>query len=342
MILGDAMTLEPQMKFQAAALETIEIEAKAVSALKDIIDDKFIAACELLYRCEGRVVVIGMGKSGHIGAKIAATLASTGRPAFYVNAAEAGHGDLGMITKADVALVLSFSGKTPEVLGLLPRIASLEVPIISLTGALDSPLAKASTIALIIPIEKEACPLNLAPTASTTASLALGDALAIALLTERGFTAEDFAFSHPSGNLGKQLLLKVSNLMHAGASMPQIPPNTSLRSAIQEMSRKGLGLVLIVDEETQLLGVFSDGDLRRLCEEGPLNFEDNIQQFMRQKPKSITPNELAGKALEVMERYKITSLPVIEDSGKKLLGLLHMHDILQGILEPSRIPLRRS
>ncbi len=329
------------MKFQAAALETIAIEAKAVSALQNIIDDKFLEACQLLYHCEGRVVVIGMGKSGHIGAKIAATLASTGRPAFYVNAAEAGHGDLGMITKTDVALILSFSGKTPEVLALLPRIKSLEVPIISLTGTLDSPLATASTIALIISIEKEACPLNLAPTASTTATLALGDALAIALLTERGFTAEDFAFSHPSGNLGKQLLLKVRNLMHSGSSIPQITPDTSLQGAIQEMSRKGLGLVLIVDHQTKLLGVFSDGDLRRLCEKGPLDFNGNIQQFMRQHPKSIEPNELAGKALEAMERYKITSLPVVEGQDQALCGLLHMHDILQGILEPARIPLRR-
>ncbi len=320
------------MDFQKQAKEVIQIELNAVRALLDCIDESFNRACELLKHCKGRIIVLGMGKSGHIGNKIAATLASTGSPAFWVHAGEASHGDLGMITRDDVLLAISFSGNTPEVISLLPRISSLGVPIVSITGNADSKLAKAATVSLLIKVEKEACPLNLAPTASTTATLVLGDALAIALLSTRGFTQEDFAFSHPGGNLGKQLLLTVANLMHSDDTVPRVHPDTLFDNVLREMSAKRLGMTIVTDETNQLLGIFTDGDIRRCYQKYGLRSDAKIREMMTSSPKTVRPEDTAGKALNFMERHKITAV-VVTDEHNIVRGILHMHDILQAVIE---------
>jgi arabinose-5-phosphate isomerase len=320
------------MDFQKHAKEVIEIELNAIRALLDCIDESFDRACELLKNCQGRIIVLGIGKSGHIGSKIAATLASTGSPAFSVHAAEASHGDLGMITKHDVVLAISFSGNTPEVVALLPRIASLGVPLISMSGNPRSKLAQAATVSLLIDVKKEACPLNLAPTASTTATLVLGDALAIALLSTRNFTQQDFAFSHPGGNLGKQLMLTVENLMHSGDTVPLVDPNTSFDEVLKEMSAKRLGMTIVSDDSKRLLGIFTDGDIRRCYQKQGLNSATLIKDIMTASPKTVKPSDKAGTALDIMERAKITALVVVDDHNH-VQGLLHMHDILQAVIE---------
>lgn len=316
------------MTFQAQAKKVIEIELEAIQNLLTKIDQSFAKACELLLHCKGRIIVIGMGKSGHIGSKIAATLASTGSPAFFIHAAEASHGDLGMITADDVVLILSYSGATPEVLALLPLLQQLEIPIISITGKKHSVLANAASVNIDVAITQEACPHNLAPTSSTTAMLVMGDALAIALLNERNFTPEDFARSHPGGTLGKRLLLKVKDLMRSGDAIPRVSPDANLQQTILEVTRKGLGVTLITDEEQVLLGVFSDGDLRRAFAHNLTLNETPISSIMGRNPKTINANELAAAALETMERYKITSLAVV-DEAKKVQGIIHMHAIIE-------------
>lgn len=316
------------MTFQAQAKKVIEIELEAIQNLLTKIDQSFAKACELLLHCKGRIIVIGMGKSGHIGSKIAATLASTGSPAFFIHAAEASHGDLGMITADDVVLILSYSGATPEVLALLPLLQQLEIPIISITGKKHSVLANAAIVNIDVAITQEACPHNLAPTSSTTAMLVMGDALAIALLNERNFTPEDFARSHPGGTLGKRLLLKVKDLMRSGDAIPRVSPDANLQQTILEVTRKGLGVTLITDEEQVLLGVFSDGDLRRAFAHNLTLNETPISSIMGRNPKTINANELAAAALETMERYKITSLAVV-DEAKKVQGIIHMHAIIE-------------
>ena len=320
------------MDFQTKAKEVIEIELSAIRELFNCIDHSFDKACELLRHCKGRIIVLGIGKSGHIGNKIAATLASTGSPAFAVHAAEASHGDLGMITSDDVVLAISFSGNTPEVTALIPRINSLGVPIISITGNAQSKLAKAATVSLVIEIAKEACPLNLAPTASTTATLVLGDALAIALLSTRQFTAEDFAFSHPGGNLGKQLLLKVSNLMHKGDTIPRVLADARFDDVLREITAKRLGMAIVTDDDNRLLGIFTDGDVRRCYQKNSLNANTPIHELMSTNPKTVHPTDRAGTALDLMERHKITAVVVI-DQQQQVQGILHMHDILQAVLE---------
>ena len=306
----------------------VEIESTAITALAQRIDAHFVKACEYMLACQGRVVVIGMGKSGHIGGKIAATLASTGTPAFFVHPAEACHGDLGMITDKDVVLALSNSGNTSEILLLLPLIKRLCVPLITLTGEITSTLACSASVNLDVSVKQEACPLGLAPTASTTAALVMGDALAVALLKIRGFSADDFAFSHPAGRLGKRLLLKVTDVMHTGKRIPRVLAQTLLDEALLEMSRKGLGLTGIVDDKQQLLGVFTDGDLRRT-----LDLDFNVHQtvidtVMVKNPKTVKAEELAINALELMQAHKISGLLVV-DSQNYLIGVVHMHDLLR-------------
>ncbi len=312
-----------------AAREVIAIEARAVAALESRIDEAFTRACRLILACEGRVVVTGMGKSGHVGDKIAATLASTGTPAFFVHPGEASHGDLGMITPKDVVLALSNSGETDELLTILPVIKRQQVPLIALTGRPSSRLAQAADAHLDVSVEKEACPLGLAPTASTTAALAMGDALAVALLEARGFTEEDFARSHPAGSLGRRLLLRVEDIMHGGDKLPRVAAGASLAEALEEMSRKGLGMTCVADEEGRLLGVFTDGDLRRLLDHGVIDIQGlRMAEVMHARPTTITAGELAVEALQLMESRRINALPVTDTDGT-LLGALNMHDLLR-------------
>ncbi|WP_160152798.1 KpsF/GutQ family sugar-phosphate isomerase [Microbulbifer sp. ALW1] len=311
-----------------AGRRTIAMETAAVAALEARIGEDFHKACELMLACRGRVIVSGMGKSGHIGRKIAATLASTGTPSFFVHPGEASHGDLGMITRQDLVVAISNSGTSAEVLTLLPLLKRLGIPMISMTGKPDSPLAQSADVNLDIAVETEACPLNLAPTSSTTVTLVMGDALAVALLEARGFTAEDFAFSHPGGALGRQLLLKVEDVMHAGDELPQVAPETHLSQALLEMTSKGFGMTTVVDGKGQLLGVFTDGDLRRVIDQ---KFELNsatMEQVMSRRPKTVSAQTLAAEALRIMEDNKITAL-VVEDPEHHPIGLLHMHDILR-------------
>jgi arabinose-5-phosphate isomerase len=311
----------------ARARTVVEIESAAVAALAGHIDDRFVAACQMIFECSGRVVVTGMGKSGHIGDKIAATLASTGTPAFFLHAAEASHGDIGMITPADVLLALSNSGETAELIALLPIIKRLHVGLIAMTGKPQSTLGRTADVALDVSVPKEACPLNLAPTASTTAMLAMGDALAVALLDARGFTEDDFARSHPGGSLGRRLLLHVADVMRSGAQLPTVSPTTRLRDGLLEMSRKGLGMTTIVDPQQRLLGVFTDGDLRRVLDK---HFDPDraMSDVMTANPKSIRPRMLAAEAVHIMETSRITALPVIDDAGV-LIGALNVHDLLR-------------
>lgn len=310
------------------AQRTIQLETEAVEQLRSRIDERFVHACELILACKGRVVVVGMGKSGHIGRKIAATLASTGTPAFFVHPAEASHGDMGMITRDDVVLALSNSGTTSEIVTLLPLIKRLGLNLISMTGNPESVLAKAAAVNLDASVAVEACPLNLAPTSSTTVSLVLGDALAIALLEARGFTAEDFAFSHPGGALGRRLLLKVEHVMHTGERLPKVERGTSLRDALLEMTRKGLGMTVVVERDGRLAGIFTDGDLRRTLDKGIDVRQSLIDDVMTARGKTANADMLAAEALKIMEDHKINSLVVIDDAGLPV-GALNMHDLLR-------------
>ena len=311
-----------------SAQRTIRLEIEAVQELLPRINADFIKACELILNCKGRVVVVGMGKSGHIGNKIAATLASTGTTAFFVHPAEASHGDMGMITKDDIVLALSNSGSTAEIVTLLPLIKRLGIRLISMTGNPDSPLAKAAEVNLDARVSQEACPLNLAPTSSTTASLVLGDALAIALLEARGFTAEDFAFSHPGGALGRRLLLKVENVMHAGDALPRVNRGTSLRDALLEMTQKGLGMTVVLEEDGRLAGIFTDGDLRRTLDKGIDVRQASIDEVMTPHGKTARAEMLAAEALKIMEDHKINALVVVDDQDNPI-GALNMHDLLR-------------
>ncbi|SFX02231.1 KpsF/GutQ family sugar-phosphate isomerase [Marinospirillum alkaliphilum] len=312
----------------SAARRTLQLEIEALQEILGHLDQTFSEACELMLKCQGRIVVTGMGKSGHIGNKIAATLASTGTPAFFMHPGEASHGDLGMVTRNDLVLALSNSGETQEVTSLLPLLKRLGIPVVSMTGAPASTLAREATLHLNVAVSREACPLNLAPTSSTTAALALGDALAIALLEARGFGPDDFAMSHPGGSLGRRLLLRVSDIMHAGDTIPCVTPATSLREALLEMTRKGLGFTCIADEQKQLLGVYTDGDLRRTLDQA-IDFHSlSVSDVMTRGCKSIQPDLLAAEAVHLMEENKINALPVT-DSDNRLVGALNMHDLLR-------------
>jgi arabinose-5-phosphate isomerase len=320
-------TISKPMVIQSG-LRTIALEAQAVAELQHRINDAFTNACETMLACKGRVVVTGMGKSGHIGNKIAATLASTGTPAFFVHPGEASHGDLGMITKNDVVLALSNSGNTAELVTLLPLIKRLDIPLISMTGDDNSALAKAAYANLDVSVLSEACPLNLAPTTSTTVTLVMGDALAIALLESRGFTAEDFAFSHPAGALGRKLLLRVSDIMHADQEVPRVKPETVLQNALLEMTEKGFGMTTIVDDQGRLLGVFTDGDIRRVIDSKTDLSTALIKDVMSSNPKTINQDILAAEALNIMEQSSISAV-IVENEDKQPVGVVHMHDILR-------------
>jgi arabinose-5-phosphate isomerase len=312
----------------ASARRALAVEARALEALAPRLGPGFARACHICLECQGRVVVTGMGKSGHIAGKIAATLASTGTPAFFLHPAEAGHGDLGMITRADAVLALSNSGETPELVVLLPHLKRLAVPLIVMTGKPASTLGEAAAVVLDVGVEEEACPLNLAPTASTTATLAMGDALAVAVLEARGFTAQDFARSHPGGSLGRRLLLHVDELMRTGAAVPRVPPDAPLSEGLIEMSAKGLGMVVVVDPGEHILGVFTDGDLRRALEQQIDVHRTGMRAVMTAQAKSIGPRELAAEAVHLMEVHRITALPVADAHGR-LIGALNVHDLLR-------------
>ena len=306
----------------------VELEAAAVSALSGRIDDRFVQACRIVMGCEGRVVVVGMGKSGHIGGKIAATLASTGTPAFFVHPGEASHGDLGMITPVDVVIAISNSGETDEILTILPIIKRMGAKLISLTGSPQSSLALQADVNLDVGVEKEACPLNLAPTASTTATLAMGDALAMALFQSRGFTSEDFARSHPGGKLGRRLLLYVSDIMHTGESVPLVNEDASLREALLQMTSKGLGMTGIVDATGRLIGIYTDGDLRRTLNKGVDVYGAAISEVMTRDPKTTHPDKLAAETVQLMRSLNISGLFVV-GADNRVVGALNMHDLLK-------------
>jgi len=313
-------------QWRAIAVDVLRIEAEAIAALESKIDNQFMAACELLLRTSGRVVVCGVGKSGHIGHKIAATLASTGTPSFFLHAAEATHGDLGMLQPEDVVIAISQSGTSQELLVLIPGIKRLGCPIISLSGNADSALVEAATVALDVSVAREACPLGLAPTASTTATLAMGDALAIALLGARGFDQNDFAKSHPGGRLGRRLLVRVGDVMVSGTDVPSVQPQQQLTTALLEISARGLGMVAVC-EKGALQGVFTDGDLRRAIDRGADVREVMVGDVMVPNPQTITADALAYDAVNSMQKHRITSLPVVEN--KALIGVVTMHHLLQ-------------
>jgi arabinose-5-phosphate isomerase len=310
------------------ARETLEIEAGAVLGLKNRVNEDFAKAVRMMLNVQGRIVVMGMGKSGHIGRKVAATLASTGTPAMFVHPAEASHGDLGMITPADLVLAISNSGESEELTAILPVLKRLGAPLVAMTGNLTSTLAQHATLALDCGVEKEACPLNLAPTASTTAQLALGDALAVALLDARGFEAEDFARSHPGGALGRKLLTHVGDVMRSGDNVPRVDPNAGFSTLMREMSAKGLGATAIVDEQDQVLGIFTDGDLRRLMENGVDLRNGTAREFMHANPVVIAADALAVEAAELMEQKSITSVLVVDAAGR-LCGALNSNDLMR-------------
>ena len=323
--------VNPQLTHAEATLtlarEVLQLEAAEIEALAARLDDNFIRAVALILQCKGRVVVSGMGKSGHIGGKIASTFASTGTPAFFMHPAEASHGDLGMITAGDVVITLSNSGESDEVLAIIPPLKRLGAHIIAITGNNASTLAKAADIHLSAHVSKEACPLGLSPTASTTVALALGDALALCVLDQREFTAEDFARSHPGGSLGRKLLIHVSDLMRSGADTPKVPVNAALSEALLEMSRKGLGLTAVVDANNKPLGIFTDGDLRRAFERNVNVSTADIAEVMHKAPLTILQSKLAIEAVEIMEQYKVSGLLVTDENGV-LVGALNMHDLL--------------
>jgi arabinose-5-phosphate isomerase len=312
----------------ARAGRVLEIESRAVDALKQRLDGSFVAACRLCLETTGRVVVTGIGKSGHIGGKIAATLASTGTPSFFMHPAEASHGDLGMITGQDLLLAVSYSGETAEVMTILPLVKRMGAKLISMTGKPGSTLAKVADVHLNVAVDEEACPLNLAPTASTTATLAMGDALAVALLECRGFTAEDFARSHPSGSLGKRLLLHVSDVMHTGDEIPAVGEDVSLSEGLLEMTRKSLGMTAIVDGSKRISGIFTDGDLRRALDAGIDVHKTIMRSVMHRDCKTIAPDVLAAEAVHLMEEHKITGL-LVADRDNRLVGALNVHDLFR-------------
>ena len=309
------------------AREVLQIEAAAVAALADRLDESFTAALKLVLECRGRVVVSGIGKSGHVARKIASTLASTGTPAFYVHPAEASHGDLGMITREDVLIALSYSGESEELLTIIPLVKRQGAKLIAITGNGQSSLGREADAHLDARVDKEACPLNLAPTASTTAALALGDALAVALLDARGFGSEDFARSHPGGQLGRRLLTHVSDVMRTGERIPSVRTGASFSAAVLEMSRKGMGMTAIVDAEQRVKGLFTDGDLRRALEKGVDLQRAAVDDLMTHSPRAIAATELAAEAVELMERHRVNQLIVTNDAGV-LIGALNMHDLL--------------
>ena len=311
-----------------SAQRTFDIEVKGLVALRRRIDRQFAGAIDLLLNVEGRVVVTGMGKSGHIGNKIAATLASTGTPALFVHPGEACHGDMGMITKADAVILLSNSGSTNEITALLPLLKRLGVPLVAMTGKSDSVLARAANVHLDVGVEEEACPLDLAPSASTTAALVMGDAIAIALLERRGFTAEDFALSHPGGALGRKLLTRVSDLMVSGSDIPKVPPETTFPDALMEISAKGLGMTTVIDNTGQLLGIFTDGDLRRALEEHGDISAVQVKDVMSQSAKTIDANALAVEAVTIMEREGISAL-VIAGNTNEVDGVIQLLALLR-------------
>jgi arabinose-5-phosphate isomerase len=315
----------------AAGRRALEIEERALAGLIPRLDASFARACSLCLECRGRVIVTGMGKSGHIGSKIAATLASTGTPSFFMHAAEASHGDIGMITREDVLLAISNSGETAEVLLLIPHASRLGVPLIAITGNAKSTLARAAGAHLDVSVAEEACPLNLAPTASTTATLAIGDALAVSLLEARGFTQQDFARSHPGGALGRKLLLHVADIMRTGEHLPVVSPDARLAEGLVTMSKKGLGMCVIV-ESGRMLGVFTDGDLRRALDARADVHHTTMRAVMISPGKSVQPQELAAEAAHLMEKHRITALPVVDAAGQ-LVGALNVHDLLRaGVL----------
>lgn len=318
--------------YSQSAKRAIEIERDSINALLERIGSDFEIACDLLINCKGRVVVTGMGKSGHIGNKIAATLASTGTPSFYVHPGEASHGDLGMITGNDVVIAISNSGNTAEIITILPLIKRMGAPLISMTGSPSSTLAKEAVVNLDVSVQTEACPLGLAPTSSTTATLVMGDALAIALLEARGFSEEDFAFSHPGGSLGKRLLLKVKDIMHSGNLIPKVKTGTPLSQALLEMSKKGLGMTAIVDDQDNLKGLFTDGDLRRALDITIDIHNTIIDDVMNKHCTTIEDKILAAEALAIMEGKKINGL-IVTDTDNKVIGAMNMHDLLRaGVL----------
>ncbi len=309
------------------AAEVLRTEAQAVEALVSRIGEPFVDACRIVLDCRGRVVVSGMGKSGHVARKIASTLASTGTPAFFVHPGEASHGDLGMITRDDVLLALSYSGTTEELLRIVPLVKRRGAKLIAMTGHPESALARLADVHLDAGVDREACPLNLAPTASTTAALALGDALAVALLDARGFGEEDFASSHPGGALGRRLLTRVEDVMRTGDALPVVSSGARLAQAILEVTRKRMGMTAVLDDAGVLLGLFTDGDLRRLFERGGDLHALSIDDVMTRRPTTVRGAMLAAEALHIMEERRITQLPVVDDAGR-LVGALHLHDLL--------------
>ena len=316
------------MDFAKLGAEVLKIEAEAVQAQLERLSDSFNEACDRFLNCKGRVVVIGMGKSGHIGGKIAATMASTGTPAFFVHPGEASHGDLGMITKQDVVFALSNSGETGEILGLLPVIKRLGVPLVAMTGNPDSQLAQNADVHIEVRVDKEACPLDLAPTASTTAALAMGDALAVALLTARGFSKDDFALSHPGGSLGRRLLLHVDDIMHTADDLPKVAEDTLISDALLEMTRTRLGMTTVLSSDGRLAGIFTDGDLRRTVEAAVDIHKAPISEVMTVNCTKINPGLLAFEALRIMEEKKINGLIIVDEQDKPV-GAINMYDLLK-------------
>lgn len=310
------------------AREVLEIESRAIDTLRFRLNDDFGAACQLCMETPGRVVVTGMGKSGHISGKIAATLASTGTPAFFMHPAEASHGDLGMITGQDLLLAVSYSGETDEIITIIPLVKRMGARLLTMTGNPRSTLAKLADVHLDISVAEEACPLNLAPTASTTATLAMGDALAVALLKIRGFTAEDFARSHPSGSLGKRLLMRVADVMRTDMDMPAVAPDVLLKDGLMEMTQKGLGMTAVVDDQERILGIFTDGDLRRALDAGVDVHETPMSDVMFTQCKTTSADVLAAEAVHIMEENKITSL-LVSDDDNRLVGALNIHDLFR-------------
>jgi arabinose-5-phosphate isomerase len=308
--------------------QALQVEIEGLEAQLPRLGREFARACRICLECRGRIVVVGLGKSGHIGGKLAATLASTGTPAFFVHAAEASHGDVGMITREDVVLALSNSGETEEILTIVPVIKRLGVPLIAFTGNAQSALARIATVHLDLRVPAEACPLNLAPTASTTAALAVGDALAVTLLKARGFTEEDFARSHPAGALGRRLLLRVSDVMRTGAHLPTVAPDTALAEGLMEVTRKGLGMTAVVDAENRVIGVFTDGDLRRALDRAADLHRTRIGEVMTRHAKTVHPETLAAEAVLLLEKHRITALLVV-DQAQHLVGALNVHDLLR-------------
>ncbi|MCS2161164.1 arabinose-5-phosphate isomerase KdsD [Scandinavium sp. H11S7] len=319
--------LQPGFDFQQAGLDVLEIEREGLAQLDQFINQDFALACEKIAYCGGKVVVMGMGKSGHIGRKLAATFASTGTPSFFVHPGEAAHGDLGMVSPQDVVIALSNSGESNEILALIPVLKRLHVPLICMTSRPESSMGKAADIHLCVSVPKEACPLGLAPTSSTTAALVMGDALAVALLKARGFTAEDFALSHPGGALGRKLLLRVNDIMHTGDEIPHVSPDASLRDALLEITRKNLGLTVICDDQMKIEGIFTDGDLRRVFDMGVDVRDMSIADVMTRGGIRVRPGILAVDALNLMQSRHITCVMVAD--GDHLLGVIHMHDLLR-------------